>query len=190
MKIKFDNQPALVLIDIQKGFDNIEYWGGGRNHPDAEKVAGELLQLWRAKKLPIFHVKHNSTNPESLLAKGQYGNDIQDVVKPNEGEPIIEKGVNSAFIGTDLQERLEQASIRQLVIAGLTTDHCVSTSTRMAGNLGFEAFLVNDATATFDKKGVNGEQFSAQLIHDTAIASLHEEFATVVLASDVKDALG
>jgi hypothetical protein len=50
----------------------------------------------------------------------------------------------------------------------------------MAGNLGFDTWLVADATATFNKKGLNGEYFPAELIHRTALASLQNEFATVV----------
>jgi len=183
------NRPALLLIDIQKGFYDIDYWGGHRNNPDAETKAGELLAFWRKKEWPVFHVKHNSTNPQSRLAKGKPGNEIQDVVKPIAGEVVVEKSVNSAFIGTDLQSKLEERGIRSLVIAGLTTDHCVSTTTRMAGNLGFETFLVADACATFDKVGVNGEKFKAELIHDTALASLHEEFAQVVTWRSLLDRL-
>ena len=88
--------------------------------------------------------------------------------------------MNSAFIGTDLRQRLDEQGLTTLVVAGLTTDHCVSTTVRMAGNFGFETLLVGDACATFTKTGVQGEVFSAELIHQTALASLHQEFATVV----------
>jgi len=97
--------------------------------------------------------------------------------------------VNSAFIGTDLQDRLEQANITTLVIAGLTTDHCISTTVRMAGNLGYETFLVEDATATFNKKGIDGKNYPAELIHETALASLNEEFATIVSTHFIKQHL-
>ena len=93
---------------------------------------------------------------------------------------IIKKKVNSAFIGTDLKEQLDSLKIKKLVIVGLTTDHCISTTTRMAGNLGFDTFLVSDATATFNKKGLDGQVYSAELIHATALASLNDEFATIV----------
>lgn len=176
---------ALLLIDIQQGFYNVDYWGGHRNNPDAEANAQKLLHFWRENKLPIFHVKHCSTNPNSLLAEGNIGNEIQEIVQPLPDEPVIKKNVNSAFIGTTLKEQLDDKKINHLVIAGLTTDHCVSTTTRMAGNLGYKTFLVEDATATFDKVGPDGKKYSAEIIHETAIASLHEEFAIIIKTDEV-----
>ncbi|MBN8856045.1 MAG: cysteine hydrolase [Sphingobacteriales bacterium 50-39] len=180
MHISRIDRPALILVDIQKGFDNIEYWGGQRNNPCAEENASHILQLWRANDLPIFHIQHCSSNPASPLHEGNAGNAFKDEVKPRGGEAIIKKSVNSAFIGTDLKERLDGDNISKLIIVGLTTDHCVSTTTRMAGNLGFETFLVADATATFSKRGIEGEDYSAELIHATALASLKDEFATII----------
>jgi len=180
MNISRSDRPALILVDIQKAFDDIEYWGGQRNNPDAEKNAGELLKLWRRHELPVFHIQHCSSNPGSLLHESKQGNEFKDLVKPIDNEPIIKKNVNSAFIGTSLEAQLRDLMITQLVIVGLTTDHCVSTTTRMAGNLGFDTFLVADATATFNKKGLGGQIFSAELIHETALASLNVEFARIV----------
>jgi len=186
MSISKTDRPALLLIDIQKAFDNLEYWGGQRNNPNAENNAGELLKLWRENNLPIFHIKHCSLNPTSMLNETNEGNEFKDIVKPTDEEIIIKKHVNSAFIGTNLKEQLDNAKISKLVIVGLTTDHCVSTTTRMAGNLGYDTFLVSDATATFNKKGLAGQNFSADLIHETALASLNEEFATVVTTDFIK----
>jgi len=180
------DRPALILIDIQKGFENVEYWGGQRNNPDAEKNASELLKLWRENGLPIFHIKHCSSNPTSLLNESNEGNEFNDLVKPISTEPIIKKNVNSAFIGTDLKEQLDKASITKLVIVGLTTDHCISTTTRMAGNFGYDTFLVSDATATFNKKGLDGQNYPAELIHEISLASLNGEFATVVTTGIIK----
>ena len=186
MGISKKDRPALILVDIQKGFDNIEYWGGQRNNPLAEQNASELLKLWRKHHLPVFHVKHCSSNPKSPLHETHSGNEFKELVKPLKNEPVIRKNVNSAFIGTDLKEQLYDAIIKRLVIVGMTTDHCISTTTRMAGNFGFDTFLVSDATATFNKKGVDGINFSAELIHETALASLSEEFATIVTAEFLK----
>lgn len=190
MKIATNNEPAaLILIDIQKAFDQIDYWGGERNNLNAEQNAAEVLNLWRENKLPLFHIQHCSSNPDSLLHESNVGNEFKEIVKPNEGEIVIKKNVNSAFIGTDLKEQLDKANIKTLVILGLTTDHCVSTTTRMAGNFGYKTFVIADATATFNKKGFNGQNFSAQLIHETALASLNEEFATVITTRFLKENL-
>lgn len=157
MSITKTGRRALLLVDIQKGFENIAYWGGQRNNSDAELRASELLKTWREHHLPIFHIKHCSTIPTSPLHETNAGNAFNDLVTPLEGESIIKKQVNSAFIGTDLQAQLNNASLTTLVVVGLTTDHCISTTTRMAGNLGFEPFLVADATATFNKKELTGK---------------------------------
>lgn len=186
MRISKTDRPALILVDIQKGFDNVEYWGGQRNNPGAEENAGELLRLWRKLQLPIFHIKHCSSNPDSLLNEANEGNDFKDLVKPISIEPIIKKNVNSAFIGTELKEQLDNLKITKLVIVGLTTDHCISTTARMAGNLGFDTYVVSDATATFNKKGPEGQNFLAELIHATALASLNNEFATIVTTDFLK----
>ncbi len=186
MSITKTDRPALILVDIQKGFDNIAYWGGQRNNLNAEENAGELLRLWRDHHLPVFHIQHCSSNPASLLHSTNAGNAFKDLVKPINDEPVIRKNVNSAFIGTSLEVQLRNAKITKLVIVGLTTDHCISTTTRMAGNLGFDTFIVADATATFDKKGLEGQNYPAELIHETALASLNGEFAAVVTTSFLK----
>lgn len=188
--MKIQDKPALLLIDIQKGFEDIAHWGDERNNIDAEINAEKLLKIWRKNKLPVFHIQHCSTNPKSRLAEGDVGNKFQDIVTPIEGEPIIKKKVNSAFIGTDLREQLMNQRIRTLILVGLTTDHCISTTTRMAGNYGFDTFLVSDATATFNKIGVDGQNYSAEIIHETALASLNKEFATILKTSDVEAIFG
>jgi len=180
MKLSVEETPALILIDIQKGFDYVPYWGRERNNPDAEPNAAALLTHWRACNMPVFHVQHCSVNPESPLHESNAGNKFKDMVLPCEGEVVVKKSVNSAFIQTPLSNLLDQAGIRKVVIAGLTTDHCVSTTTRMAGNFGYQTYVVSDATATFNKTGANGQNYPAAVIHETALASLNNEFATVI----------
>lgn len=145
-----EKQTALLLIDIQIGFFDIEYWGGNRNNLNAERNSAKILEVWRRNDWPIIHVKHNSTNPDSPLFPGKKGNDFQRLVKPLQNETTFEKTVNSAFIGTRLEQGLKENKIASVVIVGLTTDHCISTSVGMSANLGFETTLVEDATATFD----------------------------------------
>ncbi len=169
---------ALILIDVQQGFDD-PMWGK-RNNPDAEANIALLLKAWRKAERPIIHIQHCSVNPIYPLHPDNSGNAFKPEAMPIEGEPIFQKTVNSAFIGTNLEEYLREEGIENLVIVGLTTDHCVSTSVRMAGNLGFNVRLVSDATATFSKTGPDGREYAADEIHAVNLASLHGEFCQVV----------
>jgi nicotinamidase-related amidase len=179
---------ALILIDIQQGFDDLDYWGP-RNNPSAEANAAKLLRSWRENGRPVFHVQHLSTTPTSPLRPGQPGCEIKQEVRPLAHEPIIGKDVNSAFIGTNLEARLRAMSIDTVVIAGLTTAHCVSTTTRMAGNLGFKVLLAADACAAHAQAGHDGKAYDAETVHALALASLHREFAEVVDTATILDAV-
>lgn len=179
--------PALLLIDVQRAFDEPRY--GPRNNPGAEAAMAGLLRAWRERGLPVFHVQHASTEPDSLLRPELPGYALKAEVAPTGDEPVIVKRVHNAFVGTDLEQRLRAQGIDALVIAGLTTDHCVSTTSRMAGDLGFDTRLVADACATFDRADVDGRMRTASEIHDVHLASLHGEFCTVVTAAQVLGSL-
>jgi nicotinamidase-related amidase len=174
---------ALLLIDVQQGLDDPRW--GARNNPDAEQQIGALLAAWRQAKWPVIHVQHMSQVPGSPLRADAPGNAFKPEAMPRDGEPVFQKTVNSAFIGTTLEAHLRREHIHSLVIVGITTDHCVSTTTRMAGNLGFEVVVVEDATATFERTGPDGVRYSADQMHRLALASLHGEFAQVQSAHDV-----
>ncbi len=174
---------ALLSIDVQKGLDD-PIWGE-RNNPGAEAKIALLFSAWRKKGLPIIHIQHCSIEPDSPLRTELPGNAFKDEAKPLPGEKVFTKTVNSAFIGTELEQYLRENNIESLVIAGLTTDHCVSTSTRMAGNLGFNVTLVSDATATFERRGEDGSHYSAEQIHNIHLASLNGEFCSVLSTNEV-----
>ena len=169
---------VLLIIDAQQGFDEPRW--GRRNNPEMEARIVDLLLAWRTSRRPVFHARHMSTDPTSPLRPGQRGNDFKAGLTPIPGEPVIEKCVNSCFIGTAFEAELRRRGHDSLVIAGLTTNHCVSTTTRMASNLGFTAWVVSDATATFDRVGPDGIEYPAEQIHAIALCDLHGEFATVV----------
>lgn len=170
---------ALIVIDVQKGFDEPRW--GERNNPDAEQNIARLLDAWRRQGKPIFHVQHQSKTPNSPLRPDYEGSEIKDIVKPQPGEPVLKKRENSAFIGTDLEERLHAGNHKTVVLTGLTTDHCVSTTARMAANLGFQTVVVSDATATFDRVSpLTSRRFTADEIHEVELTALGGEFARIV----------
>ena len=169
---------ALLIIDVQNGFDDPKW--GRRNNPSAEANISRLISLWRSEEKPIIHIQHCSVEPDSPLHPELPGCQFKPEATPIEGEPVFKKTVNSAFIGTELESYLRDNSIEEIIIVGLTTDHCVSTTTRMAGNLGFKVLLVSDATATFDRQGPDGRKYKAEDIFSIHLASLHGEFCNVV----------
>jgi nicotinamidase-related amidase len=168
---------VLLLVDVQQGFDAPSW--GPRNNPEMETRIVELLAAWRASGRRTIHVKHCSTDPSSTLRPGQSGNELKPCVTPGAGEPVIEKTVHSCFIGTSLEADLRRLACDTLVIAGMTTNHCVSTTARMASDLGFDTWVVSDATATFDRVGPDGRRYEAEQIHAIALSDLHHEFATI-----------
>lgn len=170
-------ETALLVIDVQKGFDDPSW--GKRNSPDAESNIEILISHWRRREMPVVHIRHCSVEPSSTLRPGMAGNEFKDQAQPLPGEAQFSKSVNSAFIGTGLEKHLKERGISSLVIVGLTTDHCVSTSTRMAANLGFNVTLISDATATFDREGYDGVLYSADEIHRVNLVSLNGEFCVV-----------
>ena len=179
---------ALVLIDIQMGFKS-PIWGA-RNNPEAEGNAAKLLEAWRAKGMASCHVRHVSVEPGSPLGPETGGTEVMPQVSPKDSEPIFEKSVNSAFIGTDLEAHLRAQCVTDLVICGLTTPHCVSTTSRMGANLGFNVTLAHDACAAFEANANanwSGEapKLTPQQIHDSAVSHLHGEFVTARSTSDI-----
>jgi nicotinamidase-related amidase len=171
-------EPVLVLIDCQEGFHDAAFWGP-RNNPDAESNVARLLAAWRGHGLPVIHVRHASQMKGSPLAADQPGHQFIDVAAPTGDEAIITKSVNSAFIGTHLEALLNKLGRPPIVVAGITTDHCVSSTVRMAANLGFAVVLAGDACFTFDREDPSGHMIAAEDIHQANLASLHREFADV-----------
>lgn len=174
---------VLLLIDLQAGFDDRSW--GPRNNPRLESKIAQLLGFWRSSQRPVIHVRHDSRAPGSPLYPGQPGNDFKPCAQPVPGEPTVSKSVHAAFIGTDLTERLQGMAAREVVFAGLTTDHCVSTSARMASDLGFTTTVVTDATATFARRDRDGSLIDADSVHRISLASLDGEFARLVTVADL-----
>ena len=182
---------ALLIIDVQNAID-APYWAslGPRNNPGAERAMAAVLAAWRAAGLAVFHVRHDSRAANSSYRPGQPGHAFKDAVQPEAGEPVIGKSTNSAFIGTDLDTTLRSCGIRQLCVMGVITNNSVETTVRMAGNLGFETYLMADCCFTFAKSDYRGVLRSADEVHALSLANLDGEYCAVVASQEVIAAVG
>lgn len=178
--------PVLLVIDVQRGFADPRW--GPRDNPACESNIHRLLEAWRERGMPVVLVRHDSVTPDSPLRPGQPGNDLlQGVDGPH--ALLVTKSVNSAFYGSpDLHAWLQQEGISEVVICGITTNHCCETTARMAGNLGYDVTFVIDATHTFDRTGPDGIVIPAEDVARMTAANLHGEFATVLATQAVIDA--
>ena len=173
------HRPALIVVDVQRGFDDSGYWGPRDNH-DCEKNIAALIKLWRDRSWPLVFVRHGSNDPKSVLATGKPGNEFKNIIT---GTPdlLVSKSVNSSFHGTpDLHVWLQEKQIEQVVICGITTNHCCETTARLAGNLGYDTYFAIDATHTFDRLGLDGSVIPASAVSAMTAANLNGEFATVI----------
>lgn len=178
---------ALLVIDLQRAIDH-PCWGQ-RNNPNAERNVRELLTLWRARGMPVYHVRHDSSEPDSTYRPGQPGHEFKPETAPLPGEPVIAKRVHSAFIGTSLESDLRARGSLDLVVTGVITNNSVEATVRMAANLGFRVYLVEDGCFTFGRNDWRGLWRSADDVHAMSLANLQGEYCTVVTTADIPRAL-
>lgn len=181
--MKLPVETALVIIDMQQAIDHPSW--GVRNNPDAERNIAALLQVWRATGRPIYHIRHDSVEAASYFRPELPTHAFKPETAPLPGETVIGKKTNSAFIGTDLESRLHAAGQNTLVITGVITNNSVEATVRMAGNLGFDTYLVEDAAFTFGREDWNGLFRTAEEVHAMSLANLHGEYCTVTKTADV-----
>ncbi|MEU8574701.1 cysteine hydrolase family protein [Streptomyces asoensis] len=187
---------ALVVVDVQKGFEELDFWGA-RNHPGADDNIAALIDVWQGSGRPVVFVRHDSVSPRSPLRRGYEGNGFKAYVEERRGkgagaELLLTKTVNSAFLGTpDLGGWLTDRGIPQIVVAGIQTNMCAETTARMGGNLGYDVLFAFDATYTFDLEGPFGWRRSAEELAQASAVSLHGGgFARVVTTREIVDAAG
>ena len=184
---KFGRETALLLIDVQVGVDVLTHWGGPtgrRNNPDAETKMLQLLAAWRKADLQVAFTRHDSREAKSPLKFSLPTGAQKPGFEPMTDEIVVEKDVNSGFIGTSLEVQLRRAEISRLVIVGFFTNFCVETTTRMSGNLGFDTYLVDDCCATTNRVGPDGIDREPELVHAMTVGNLHGEFCTAVQTND------
>jgi nicotinamidase-related amidase len=178
-----DPNTALIPIDVQQAFDYPPW--GRRNNPAMEANGQRLLAAWRASGRPLIHVRHDSVIAGSALQPGHPGNAFRPGFEPLAGEAVVSKSVNAAFIGTDLDLRLRRLGVTGVVLFGISTDMCVSTTARVAANLGYRTIVVGDACACFDLADADGSIIPAEQIQRAHLATLRAEFADVLDTDDL-----
>jgi nicotinamidase-related amidase len=174
---------ALLIIDVQRAIDHPSW--GRRNNPQAEENISCLLAAWRRTGRPVLHVRHLSREVGSTYRPAQEGCEFKPEVQPLAGEIVLTKHTNSAFIGTELEVLLRRKRIFTLVICGVITNNSVEATARMAGNLGYETYVVSDATATFDTVDFFGQRRTAEDVHAFSLTNLQGEYAAVVSTAEV-----
>ncbi|HEX5170638.1 MAG TPA: cysteine hydrolase family protein [Cyclobacteriaceae bacterium] len=179
------SNPALLVIDVQKGIDETDHWGGNRNNPEAERNIEMLIEHWRKKRWPIIFIKHDSVHQQSPFHPGQQGNALKNFIIPRDGEILLTKSTANAFVNTLLQQELSQQGIRELAVVGFVTNNSVEATARMAGDLGYITYVLSDATACFDKAGVNEITYGAQLIHLISLSNLKDEYARILTTQQI-----
>jgi nicotinamidase-related amidase len=177
------SRAVLIPVDMQQAFDGPGWPRRWNQALDANGL--RLLQAWRGAGFPIVHVRHDSIEPGSTLRFGEKGNLPRPGFEPREGEPFVAKSVNAAFIGTDLDLRLRRLGVDTLVVFGLTTDMCVSTTIRVGANMGYRAVMVADACDCFDLPDGQGGTIPAEEVHRAHVASLAYDFAQVTTTDAV-----
>lgn len=175
--------PALLIVDMQQAIDDPKC--GRRGQPQVEANLQRLLEAWRERRLPVVHIRHDSTDPQSPYRPGTPGNDFKTEVAPQLGEPVVDKRTNNAFVGTDLMDVLDELQIRSLVIGGVLLENSVDATVRMAANLGFEVTVPADAVASTERTDLQGREWSAEDVHALTLAVLQGEYAQVATTETV-----
>lgn len=182
----WNDATALIVIDVQMGFDDEEHFGR-RNNPECEANIGRLLEAWRAQAWPIVFVQHDSLEAGSPLAPGTPGHALKPVAS-GECDLLVHKSVHSAFFGEpSLHAWLRSHGIGSVAICGIQTNVCCETTARMAADTGYDTLFVIDATHTFDLPIGGGRFISADQLSFTTASVLDAEFASVVRTAELVD---
>lgn len=176
---------ALVVVDVQQGFEDGAYWGA-RDQPDCDANVAALVARWTERGRPVVLVRHASADPASPLRPSSAGHALKPYLRDVEADLVVTKSVNSSFHGTpDLDAWLRQEGVAGIVVCGITTNHCCETTARVGGNLGHDVLFAIDATHTFDRRGPDGTVMTAAELSRATATNLHGEFATVVTTADL-----
>ena len=176
-------KPGLILIDFQN-----DYFGGGKMELfDMERAADnakKLLALFRNEALPLFHIQHIATQTAAAFFQpNTMGVEINDSVRPQSDEIVIQKHFPNGFRETGLLENLKNSGVEVIVICGAMSHMCIDATTRAAFDFGFDCIVIEDACATRNLQ-YKGETIEARNVHGAFMAALSARYAKVVSVNE------
>lgn len=183
--MKIENGSALIVIDQQKGIADPKL--GPRNNEKAETVILELLSFWRKCNWPIVHVKHRSSECDSVFWPYQEGFEFKSEFLPLAHEMVIEKTTPCAFTKTNLEVMLNTHKVMSVFVTGASTSNSVETTVRTGGCIGFNMVVIEDACFAFAKPDYFGVYRTAEEVHAMSLANLKDEYASIIHSSALHD---
>ncbi len=175
---------GLVLVDIQKDY----FEGGSMELVEMERAADnarKLLDYFRKRDMPRFHVQHIATYPGStFFLPGSTGAEIHELVKPWGSEPVIEKHFPNSFRATCLADLLFEKNVVQLLVCGAMSHMCIDSTVRAAFDIGFPCLVAEDGCTTGDLT-FRDQKLSAANVHSSFMSALKGTFAQVLSTEDI-----
>ncbi|MFD1065465.1 cysteine hydrolase family protein [Oceanobacillus locisalsi] len=170
---------ALIIVDIQNDYfpnGNMELVNTDKGAANAAKV----LEWFRQHhKDNIFHIQHIASDPSlGFFLPDTEGANINDAVLPLENESVITKHFPNSFLNTELESKLKEKGITNIVVAGMMTHMCIDATVRAAVDLGYETTLIEDACATREV-AYNGKTVPAEQVHYAFVGALHGMYAAI-----------
>lgn len=170
------SEASLVLVDFQN-----EYRKGPiavQGVDAAIAAAARLLDAARRLGTPVFHVAHKG-RPGGLFDREAERGQIAAELEPLADEAVVEKALPNAFAGTNLQELLDAAGRRDVIVAGFMTHMCVSSTARAALDLGYRVTVDASSCGTRDLPDGRGGALPAETVHKVALVELSDRFAII-----------
>lgn len=138
---------ALIVIDVQESFRRQPQWAATSN-PGIVGQVNRLVAASRSAGDLIVWVMHSEPGTGTPFDPASGHVRLMDGLAAEPGEPVLIKTSHNAFTTTNLQQRLTESGIRDVIVCGIRTEQCCETTARVAFDLGYRVTFVTDATAT------------------------------------------
>lgn len=180
---------ALIVIDFQ-----MEYFAGpvpGKllvpDGPAAMAQAQRLIAFADSHRMPVFHIQHLGRAGSALFSPDGPHADIHPDIKPAAHHALVQKGSASSFVNTELHRQLQVRGVKTLIVCGLMTHNCISSTVRDARPLGYQTIVAGDACATRAIVAWDGGVLAHADLHRATLTGLSDGFAEVMETGRIID---